>query len=133
MLEKDFLFKRVPTLSYVSAFDDGLVVDWDKEAEGAEAVPALLEYYKATGYKVPDSVPMTRFLIACAKAGFSKAHIQAMIAALPEEQALVAEVFYERETKVERYHPVLQLFKQAASLTDEEVDAIFIACEEIEI
>jgi hypothetical protein len=69
--------------------------------------------------------------LAAAKTGEVPAAIDAVFAALPDEQALAARITWATMTVVERSHPLIQAVINANIATAEQVDALFKAAAEL--
>lgn len=74
---------------------------------------------------VPDEVRMEYAQIALNEAGLLP-QVEAAIDALPEPQKTNARITWNRAPTVRRYSAMTQLLGQAAGITSEQIDALFI-------
>lgn len=114
----------LPTEKYV----DGRI-NWETKEYYEGATPEEIEAYNKS--KVPSKVSAIQFIAQLELQGITEAAIMQVIDTLPEPNKTIARVSYKRAVYFERNNPFISLVGQSFSLSEDEIDQIFINAENI--
>ncbi len=111
-----------------------VIVEWDKEnpdpQPSVEDLQVAWEAYNAQQI-VPEKIDMRRARLALLHAELLDT-VEATIASMTGTEGKAARIEWEYATTIKRNHPLVQQLESALSLTEEQLDQLFIDANNLE-